>query len=350
MSDNKSRALRVLLLSDERPGHYHLSEGVVAALERVRPVELHRQTVRRRKFLPMRFLRFFFRTGLWSTKTLLRRGYGLKARQLPQVDLVLSAGGETIMANILAARLLKAENIFCGSLRKVAPENFSLVLTSYERFADLARHIVCLKPNKIDPDALGRPAQIPHFDRAHPPQRIGFLVGGNSGLFSYRKEEWERVIDFMTHISREWGVRWLVSTSRRTESWVGDQFAKLALNKNVIEQFIDYRRAGPGTLSDIFAYSDMILCTEDSSTMISEAICARLPVVGIAPEKHDFKPEEREYRAFMEHNNWCRFVLIMGLSEDRFAKALSEITPLQENHLDKLADSLKQALPGLFEG
>ena len=34
---------------------------------------------------------------------------------------------------------------------------------------------------------------------------------------------------------------------------------------------------------------DAVLVTEDSSTMLSEAVCARLPVVGVSPADHDFK-------------------------------------------------------------
>ena len=45
--------LRILLLSDGRPGHYHLAEGVCAALRRSRPVDVTTVRVnRRRRMLP----------------------------------------------------------------------------------------------------------------------------------------------------------------------------------------------------------------------------------------------------------------------------------------------------------
>jgi mitochondrial fission protein ELM1 len=92
----------------------------------------------------------------------------------------------------------------------------------------------------------------------------------------------------------------------------------------------------------------MVLCTEDSSTMISEAVWARLPVIGVSPEQHSFKDEEREYRRMLEGNNWCRFVPIAELSVERFGAAFGEIQPLKDNPLDELADRLRAALPGLF--
>jgi UDP-N-acetylglucosamine:LPS N-acetylglucosamine transferase len=90
------------------------------------------------------------------------------------------------------------------------------------------------------------------------------------------------------------------------------------------------------------------VCSEDSSTMISEAAWARLPVVGVSPAHHAFKPEEREYRQLLAHNNWCRFLPIAQLTVDRFARALSEIEPLGENPLDRLAGQLEERLPELF--
>jgi mitochondrial fission protein ELM1 len=116
----------------------------------------------------------------------------------------------------------------------------------------------------------------------------------------------------------------------------------------VIARFVDFRTAGSGTLPEILAKADVIVCTEDSSSMISEAISARLPVVGVAPKAHRFTDEERLYRDFLIRNNWCRVRPIAELTPGNFAQALSEISPLQENPLDALAAKLKERLPELL--
>ena len=131
------RPLSVLLLSDDRPGHYHLAEGVIAAIARVRPVETSRLLVRRRRWLPGRVLAELLLRGL-PPRSLLAFGYGLDTRQLPKTDLIVSAGGETLVANAAMARLTGAPNIFCGSLRRLPPEAFALVVSSYARHAGLA--------------------------------------------------------------------------------------------------------------------------------------------------------------------------------------------------------------------
>ena len=341
--------LKIIFLADTRPGHYHLAQGVIAALQRLRPVEVTRVEVKRKWIVPTRWLRARINAQTFYPPRMLRMAYRIDAETLPKADLVVSAGGETHMPNLCVTRLLGVPNIFCGSLlRGLGPENFSLIISSYDRDAESERHLVTLKPSSIDPDTLGRPAVVPRYGPDNPPAVVGLLIGGNAGTFRYKRKDWDRLLAFMAAVSKAWGTRWLASTSRRTPDGVADRLAALAKDESVIAKFIDFRTAGPGTLPEIFAQADAIVCTEDSSTMISEAVSARLPVVGVAPEAHRFTPEEREYRDFLMRNGWCRAVPIAQLSPETFARALSEIEPIQENPLDALAAELKERLPQLF--
>jgi mitochondrial fission protein ELM1 len=341
--------LKVIFLADTRPGHYHLAEGVIAALARLRPVEVTRILVHRRWIVPTRWLRRRINAKSFYPPRMLRMAYRIEAEALPKADLVVSAGGETQMPNICVTRFLGTPNIFCGSLlRGLGPENVSLVISSYDRDAGSPRHMVVLKPSSIDPEALGRPATVPRYGPDHHPRLAGLLIGGNAGPFRYRRGEWERLLDFARALSKAWGTRWLVSTSRRTPDFVADRVAEFAKDESVIAHFIDYRTAGPGTLPDVFRKAEVIVCTEDSSTMVSEAVSARLPVVGVAPQAHRFTDEESAYREFLVRNNWCRVLPIASLTPDSFAAALAEIEPIKENPLDALAAKLKERLPVLF--
>jgi mitochondrial fission protein ELM1 len=341
--------LKIIFLADTRPGHYHLAEGVIAAIARLRPVEVTRVEVKRKWIVPTRWLRRRINAESFYPPRMLRMAYRIAAEALPKADLVVSAGGETQMPNICVTRYLGVPNIFCGSLlRGLGPENFDLVISSYDRDAASPKHMVVLKPSAIDPDALGRPAEIPRYGPDRHPTLAGLLVGGNAGPFRYTKDEWQRLIEFAREVSKAWGTRWLVSTSRRTPDSVADSVAALAKDDTVVTRFIDYRTAGPGTLPQIFGAAEVIVCTEDSSTMVSEAVSARLPVVGVAPAAHRFTDEESAYRAFLMRNNWCRVLPIADLTPESFAVALREIEPMQENPLDALAAKLKERLPALF--
>jgi mitochondrial fission protein ELM1 len=340
--------LKIIFLADTRPGHYHLAQGVIAALQRLRPVEVTRIEVKRKWIVPTRWLRARINAQSFYPPRMLRMAYRIDAETIPKADLVVSAGGETHMPNLCVTRLLGVPNIFCGSLlRGLDADNFSLIISSYDRDATSERHLVTLKPSSIDPDTLGRPEVVPRYGPDKHPAVVGLLIGGNAGTFRYKRKDWDRLLAFIAAVSKAWGTRWLVSTSRRTPDAVADRIAALAKDETVAK-FIDFRTAGPGTLPEIFAKADAIVCTEDSSTMISEAVSARLPVVGVAPKSHSFTADEREYRDFLMRNDWCRAVPIAQLSPETFAQALSEIAPIRENPLDALAAKLKERLPELF--
>ena len=129
-------------------------------------------------------------------------------------------------------------------MRGLGPENFSLIVSSYDRDAANGRYLVTLKPSSIDPDALGRPASCRAMGRTCIRSLAGFLIGGNAGPFRYRRKEWDRLLAFIAEISKAWGTRWLISTSRRTPDYVADKFAELARDDSIVAHFIDFRTPG----------------------------------------------------------------------------------------------------------
>ncbi|MEM7621309.1 MAG: ELM1/GtrOC1 family putative glycosyltransferase [Pseudomonadota bacterium] len=336
--------INCLILSDQRPGHYHLSEGVVAALERVYDVGTQTLNVTKRTIVQNRFLRFLHTIKIIPPSLLLQLGYGVSKKHVEPYDVVISAGSSTLIANIAFAKLRNAHNIFCGSLRNLDAEDFSVVITSYQRDAERPHHVAMLKPSVLDPDRLGRPKYVEPLSAENPPQHIALLIGGDSATFQYKREEWYALFNLMEEITEAWGTKWLVSTSRRTDDKIADILKQIASMNNIIEEYIDYRVAGPGTLTSLFAKADAVMCTEESSTMISEAINARLPVIGIAPEDHYFHEAENEYRDYLLENNWTRSAYITDLSVLRLDQLLSEIEPITHNPLDKLARVLHERL------
>jgi uncharacterized protein len=339
--------LTALLLCDDRPGHYHLAEGVIAAVRRLKPIDVVRLEVRRGAW-PGGVLAALVNAGL-SPRWLLRAVYGVDAQSLPEAQLIVSAGSETLAANAAAARLLGAPNVFYGSLRGFRPECFTVVLTSYARYADRPRHVMALKPSSIDAATLPVRSEVQRFGPTRAPRLAGLLIGGDAGGFGYAPDEWSRLIGFLGETYQAWGTRWIVSNSRRTPGAVSDAISSLAASADgAIAEFIDVRAVGAGTLRGVFERAEAIVCTDDSSTMVSEAISALLPAVGVAPARHTFTEEERGYRDFLAANGWYRSLPIAELTTVRLLAALVQIRPLTENPLDRLAAILRERLPGLF--
>jgi hypothetical protein len=278
---------------------------------------------------------------------ILRLGYGLTAADLPPADLVVSAGGETLAANAAAAQMLGVPNIFCGRVRRVAPEHVRIIIVSLERFRGRPNHLIALPPSpfEVSRPEDGRPSPNP----TALPKLVGVLVGGDTGAFAYSSGDWENLVRFMREAHDSLGVRWLATTSRRSDRDVTAALARLAADPGGgVDQFIDYRAAGPGTLADILAKADAILVTADSTTMISEAVAARLPVVGVLPDGTAIEEREEEYRGFLTDRGWYRPLTFSELTPARFLAALSEIAPRQTSALDELATALAERLPQLL--
>jgi uncharacterized protein len=342
-----SRPLNALLLSDGKPGHQRQAEGMVTAIARLRPVATTCLRVRRRFLLPSRALLRCVNLGL-PPAAILRIGYSIDPHKLPPADLVVSAGGETLAANAAVARLLSVPNLFSGRLRGLAPERVDVILVSLDRLATHANHLVCLPPSPIDLRREGR-AAAHRLGHDNPPRSVGVLIGGNSGSFRYRREDWRRLTRFLRDAHRTAAIRWLATTSRRSQAAIADTLADLAGDRSFgIDTFIDYRAPGTGTLRDIYAAADAILCTDDSTSMISEAVGACLPVVAIRPATGRLAAQEREYRELLAGRGWYRALPLAGLSPHAFLAALEEITPPQRSPLDELAEGIAKRLPSLL--
>ena len=79
--------LKVIFLADTRPGHYHLAQGVIAALARLRPVEVTRIEVKRKWIVPTRWLRRRIHAKTFFPPRMLRMAYRIDAYALPKADL-----------------------------------------------------------------------------------------------------------------------------------------------------------------------------------------------------------------------------------------------------------------------
>ena len=340
--------LTALLLTDGRPGHYQRAEGILAAIARLRPVETTRVNVHRRRWLPGRVLARLIDIGM-SPARLLKLAYAIDAAKLPCADLIVSSGGNTLAANVAAARFLGTPNIFYGGVRRFQPNDFSLVLTSYGGHAARPRHkMIPLMPVPYDPDTLSSLIDVKP-ETSLPPRSLGLLIGGNAGSFRYRPDDWRRLLAFVGDMHAQHGTRWIIANSRRTPTDVSDEIIRRADDAaGPISNFLDVRAAGPGSLMRVFVEAHAVVSTDDSSSLITEAIWLRRPVIGVSPAGARFAEREDWYRKHLVRNGWTRSIPIAELSPERVSTLFAEIRPLTGNPLDLLATTIKEFLPTLL--
>lgn len=329
--------LEILWLSDGKPGHYSLSEAIIAALSRKRSTSTTRVEVTRPLWLPPRLL---------STITNIRpalvpRLLGLDFARIPTPAVIVSAGGDTLAANVAAARHFAVPNVFYGSLRRYRPEDFALVLTSYAEHDESApggrpNTVMTLKPSPRDPDQLPMPPR----DEGTP-LSIGVLIGGDSGTIHYDTADWDRLIALVSEASAA-PLRLTVANSRRTPVHMSDRLACLATRGAIA--FIDVRTAGPGTLGPLFAGSHAVVATVDSSSMISEAVWARRPVVVLTPAQWSLPALEQKYRQDMERQGWTASLPLADATPAKIATTIRTLSPLTTNPLDDLSNLIERRL------
>ena len=162
-------------------------------------------------------------------------------------------------------------------------------------------------------------------------------------------DDWQQLLAFIEAMHRETGTRFAVSNSRRTPADVSDTLAAAAARKGgAIADFVDVRSAGPGTLGRVFAASEVVLVTTDSSSMLSEAIWLKRPAIAITPAHDALDEAERRYRQRLMDRGLTRTIPIAELTPRTLSAALADLTPLDGNPLDELAGIIAERIPGLF--
>lgn len=322
--------VRVVLLSDGIAGHFRQSEGIVAAITRARPVALTRIELPKRAGPIRLLLSLATRLGLplplsWHLG---------KVVQAPgAVDLVLSAGGRTLAGNVALARHAHAPNIFSGSPRQFAASAFSRVLLSYPAPAEKGLYI--LKPTALDPDVLPPPRKRADTDAQYP-WRIALLIGGPTEPCPWTHQDWQAMLALAVSIAANPALRLVAVTSRRTPIAWADALLKETVNLPGLERIVDYRTAGPGSISVAYGCDAMVV-SGDSMSMVTEAVAARRPVAVLMPGKRNASRDDATMDDLEAHQR-IRLMPAASTTADTLLASLDGLQPMQENHLDRLAD------------
>lgn len=241
------RQLTVWLITDGKPGHRTQLEGLLRALKRHAAVDAHWLPA------PQQTL------PAWLGE-LFRRRFAAGAG-LPTPDLVIGCGHGTHLA-VLAAK--RARNSPAKPVRSVVLMQPSLPLSWFD---------LCVIPEHDRPRARANVIAtrgVINTQRAsvhQQPQRGLFLIGGPS---KHHKWDDKTLITQLRQIVKETpGMRWALTTSRRTpETSIG----LLKSLRGIGVEVIPYEQTDPGWVNDAITVSATVWVTEDSVSMIYEAL------------------------------------------------------------------------------
>lgn len=327
------KPLSILILSDGRPGHFRQSEAIAAALARRREVTFEKVALPLRRWIPRALLTRLAR--LLPPALFLKLAHGMSGSDFPQADLIVSAGAATFGANVALAQLRGVPNVIAGSLRGIDPHRVSLTLLPYRRALDLPNHALLPKPAAIDPDDLPAARPWPGLTQANG-YRIGVLLGGPTRDAKFEDADWEKLAALLREIGQSEKLALVVATSPRTPEPAYAALADIAKEPGV--EFIDFRTSGPGSAGPVFA-CDAVLVTLDSMSMITEAVAAQRPAIALQPIHTEPHADDEAVETLVK-DNYLRILPLIDATPQSLDAALMSITPMRENHLDILAETI----------
>lgn len=330
--------LRVWLLSDGRPGHYNQSRGILKALARRRPltvdwIELElragflrtplRALLNARAAPSLRWLRLFYRLSL--------------PPQPPQM--IVSAGGRTSFANAWLAARFGVPNLFAGSLRGLSPERFRAVLT-LEPIGAANNIVLVVPPSAIDADdpeagaVPGCAAETPCW---------ALLIGGDGAGYRYTRQDWMVLAGLLGRLAAHYRVRWLISSSPRT-GVAAERLLRAHLPAACIAEAAWYGEDRRSRVARQLGAAERVFVSEDSMTLLTEAISARKPVCSLRPQRA--RPEPRYGEALQR---FAGRALIHRFAIDALCDEPQRLASLQWRLLDEApSETLARALQGLI--
>jgi len=362
--------LSVWMISDGRPGHFNQTLGVVRALEKGYDVKLIKIETR----LRLGFLRPLLKLVCNSRRGWLKRLLAPLIRfsyypfVLPSVDatvaccahpdVIISCGGQTLYLNVFLARQTKARNFFLGSLRGVHPRLFTAIISGLSMPGVPNLVELELSPGLFDAEKAAEAGQAflatlesaPVFtpgESASGSQKTywAMLVGGDGAGYQFENADMAALESLMLMASRRYGVRWLLTTSRRT-SREHEQRLQCFAQKHpeVFAYTLFYHQKPEALVMAFLGAADKVFATEDSSSMISEAMMSRRPVMTLSPRHSN--PNEN-YRRFLDkhrHKHRIASLHLSGWENLNMDVAFQQFTPLQMDIDSQLLELLQPFL------
>lgn len=325
--------LAVLMVSDGLPGHVNQSRGLVRWLgERFATRSTELQIGLRAKSVSRRALPIFVNRGIDSAAAY--RGFhrGCWPSQVP--DVVVSTGGNTACANVLLARHWRCPNIFLGSKRHVASRCFTAHLT-LEPTGEPSNIVMEVAPSPLsacDVAAKGRRFVADHLLAG---ERLWLMACGGDGAGKvYRKGHWQALGAWMNDAARRYGVRWLVSTSRRSGR-VGERALRATLDPQRVAYGVWWREREERILGELMGAAERLFVTADSMSMICDCIAVGKNLVVVHAGRG--QPNERYRNALAKYE---RLGTCTSASVDAPYEAGEPSLPLPSSLFAKQLDEL----------
>lgn len=340
--------MRILIPSDGKPGHYKKAEAIARGIAACRPADIALFDVR----LRVAFFHDVLRLHLRGHRTLpgprwLSMFYSLSAELPERPDLIISSGGKTAFINAWLAQHYGCPNAFIGDTRGIHNSYFTRIVVHHAAQGSDPRFVPSLIPTEITPELLARAAAAYTAGRELDFRRRRhwtLLLGGDSGGYRYRAADWEALGAALRTLAARHGIRWLITTSRRTNP-DADRVLQSDELRPCIDELQIYRTDPRRIYNALLGCGEVIFCSEDSGTMLTEAASAGRPLFAIRPRVARATPALRELLEFYAGRGSLKRVTIDALGGLSAADVSTGFATQAGQGLTSVCERILEVLP-----
>jgi len=216
--------------------------------------------------------------------------------QLPpgSPDLIISSSSHTASLCRLLARMSGATSVFLGSIASWRRSQWMDILVVTAE-SDRPNALIAPLTQTGQTAAKAAAAAAARWPDEVPANCWTMVIGGNGKNHEFEEHEWRALAKAMNQAARREGVRWLISTSRRTGAR-NESILREILDPALIAEAIWWASDPQKGLAAYIHAGQRVFVTRDSMTMISEIIAVKGFVDVVHPALFKLKSEALEER------------------------------------------------------
>ena len=336
------------VVSEGSPGHDSQSKGLASALAELLPLDVY--TVRGRATVRgwMRpFVRAWMgRSGRPLSRTLLRWFTDAESAAQGDIrppggaDLVISSGGKSVFAARTFAARHGVPYVYLGEQKRFPNGWFDVIVSPVPDDPRPNAVRTELLPTPVSPRTVEQAAAA----HARPDGRLwAAVIGGASRSHRYQPEDWRQLAQSMNALADREGIRWLITTSRRTGA-EAETILRETIPQKAVADAIWWSEKPRRELHAFLGMAEIAFVTQDSVTMVTEAVASGRPVVVLQPRDVRF-PADSFMSAYLERLETNRRLVRVSVHDARsFASADQPFSPVTQNAILPLAEQVTRRL------
>lgn len=317
MTDVRNERI-VWIVSEGSPGHVSQSAGLADALSGFLPIRIERVECRPRLNGVARSLvrAWMGQAGGslpdWIVRRWLRMDMAAATAAKP--DFILSSGGKSVFAARVLAVRHRVPYVFLGERKPYPSSWFHTVFTPSARERDINDVPIEMIPTQVNRSGVERAAA---GWTGRPSGRLcAMIIGGASVSHRYTASDWDGLAAGMNLLASREGFRWLITTSRRTGA-EAEARLRAGLDKSLLAASVWWAEKTEKKMSAYLGSAEQVFVTQDSVTMVTEAVASARPVIVLRPAdvrfpQGSFMPD---YLARLEVNRRIVRFTMSGLAD-----------------------------------